>query len=626
MPLKSVHHSGVSGTAATADNRVINLNVSRAERDYFKTPSMETLLQALIDSISDARNVTVVSGVPGSGKSTLVDCLNDQARADWNICRIHARHAIGEKHILEYLNSFFHSEENLDLDRLSASMVKPATRRPVIIIDDADKLTTFALDTLFKLKMAVENQRGQLAIVLFAQPTIRPLLASPSLQRYDAIVRTIDLPALTSEQTVAYIERWLEVQGYKNALLLSPAQIQTLHKRSGGLPGRLNGLLEQCIDKQGQQNGLSGTAHGALPVVSGLVATSIAIGLVIVVIFWSLTEKNDDSAPVAPADRVSQSVPLADKTVETDNAEVATSEDGPATARDVMPPTQAVIAKPVQKGRDATVSPTSDKVGQQKTDTMAEAPDKRTSTAQAKPQATTQTTSTSLTPTMVEQERSESVSKVTSIPSKPAVQQQSAEMAQTSAGQTDNAAGEPPQSADIGQKQDGQAWLQAQSGEYYTVQLAASLDSDAIERFIKSQPDLPELHYVHIKQRNRDWYISLYGSYSDLALAQKAVNSLPESMRKNSPWIRRLAKLQSLVPDEAVSTVVIDTDAAGEIPAETREADTAATTTPDTAPAADDSAAAVTEPAAEAPPNPARVSPPLTDDGSADLVLPPVLE
>jgi hypothetical protein len=95
---------------------------------------------------------------------------------------------------------------------------------------------------------------------------------------------------------------------------------------------------------------------------------------------------------------------------------------------------------------------------------------------------------------------------------------------------------------------DGQAWLLAQDGAHYTVQLAASLDRAAIERFVDDQPGLPGLYYAHIRQRGRDWYISLYGAYAGLAEARAAVAGLPSAMRKNSPWIRRLARIQEMVP------------------------------------------------------------------------------
>jgi hypothetical protein len=107
---------------------------------------------------------------------------------------------------------------------------------------------------------------------------------------------------------------------------------------------------------------------------------------------------------------------------------------------------------------------------------------------------------------------------------------------------------------------DGQAWLSAQSPDEYTAQLAASLDSDAIERFIKDQPTVPGLHYVHIVQRGRDWYISLYGAFGSVGEAKAAIAELPSSLRKNAPWIRQMATLQKLLPQDDVDTNTNTTD------------------------------------------------------------------
>jgi len=646
MSLKSVQHSASSATATMTDNRVVNLNVSRADRDYFKTPSMEKLLESLIDSISDATNVTVVCGVSGSGKTTLIDWLNHQARPDWNICRIHARHTIGEKHILEQLNSFYHPEGNLVLEQLAARLAQTDTRRPVIIVDDADKLTTFALDILIRFKQAVENQRGQLGLVLFAQPVIRQLLAGPSLQRYDAIVRTVDLPLLTSEQTSGYIDRWIEVQGYTDSVQLTPAQKQALHKRSGGLPGKLNLLLEQQVDKQGRQEGQGGTGNGTLPVVSGLVATSVAIAIVIAVIFWSMSDEHDESAPTFTEGEVAQSIPPTDRpgesatkgSGEVDSEDPGVGVDGRAAAQEAAPHKQAVvIAKAPQKVNDKTVSPSSNSPAEAQATPITETSGKPTADIQDKPRLT-QPAETSPVVAKVEQARIEPVpaSTATVPQAKVAeavtdvVAQQPAEAMENPAEQVDEVAVERPQGTGDTPKQDGQVWLQSQSGENYTVQLAASLDSHAIERFIKSQPDLPELHYVHIKQRNRDWYLSLYGSYSSLSQARTAVDRLPESMRKNSPWIRRLAKLQGLVPDNEVTnnSATTKTRAAETAAASADVGAVAAESTPDAAAVVDDTVTGTTESAPVATPSstPADVPPQSVSDADADLVLPPVLK
>ena len=166
------------------------------------------------------------------------------------------------------------------------------------------------------------------------------------------------------------------------------------------------------------------------------------------------------------------------------------------------------------------------------------------------------------------------------------------------------------------------------------MQLAASLDSDAIERFIKNQPNMPELHYVHIKQRGRDWYISLYGSYSSYAQAKAAVDRLPSSMRKNSPWIRRLAKLQSLAPvadttaTEATGDVNEVISPSVETAAATPDVATDTESVSDLSPPVAESTGGETESTSstELPTTPAKPSPVISVDDDPELVLPPALQ
>jgi len=49
-------------------------------------------------------------------------------------------------------------------------------------------------------------------------------------------------------------------------------------------------------------------------------------------------------------------------------------------------------------------------------------------------------------------------------------------------------------------------------------------------------------------QKNRDgapWFALVYGSYDSRAAAMTASKSLPGSLRKNKPWIRKIGDIQA---------------------------------------------------------------------------------
>jgi len=91
--------------------------------------------------------------------------------------------------------------------------------------------------------------------------------------------------------------------------------------------------------------------------------------------------------------------------------------------------------------------------------------------------------------------------------------------------------------------------LRRQVPDDYTIQLAASASEKAIIRFIKKQPVLPELRYVHVKRRGSDWYVVLYGAYQSVSDARRVIKKLSRSLTKNKPWVRHTSALQKRLPE-----------------------------------------------------------------------------
>ena len=87
-------------------------------------------------------------------------------------------------------------------------------------------------------------------------------------------------------------------------------------------------------------------------------------------------------------------------------------------------------------------------------------------------------------------------------------------------------------------------WVKKQDPRHFTVQLARSKDMAWILKLAaSSQLDQPMIHY-QFHSKDDDWHVLIYGSFPTKAEAQKAIDSLPEAMRKWSPWIREFREVQ----------------------------------------------------------------------------------
>lgn len=94
-----------------------------------------------------------------------------------------------------------------------------------------------------------------------------------------------------------------------------------------------------------------------------------------------------------------------------------------------------------------------------------------------------------------------------------------------------------------------ETWLMAQKSSGYTIQLIGVRSEQSLLEFI-GQQNLPEkqpMAYYRTVYRGNSWYPLLYGVYPTAQQARKAIESLPETIRKMNPWIRRLSAIQKAI-------------------------------------------------------------------------------
>lgn len=94
---------------------------------------------------------------------------------------------------------------------------------------------------------------------------------------------------------------------------------------------------------------------------------------------------------------------------------------------------------------------------------------------------------------------------------------------------------------------DEQALLAPESG--YIVQLLGSHSSSGAETFRNQwQSQITgSLYRYQTTYKGKDWFVVVSGVYSSRAEARAAVNAMPASLRKQSPWVRPLGDVQKVI-------------------------------------------------------------------------------
>jgi general secretion pathway protein A len=133
-----------------------------------------------------------------------------------------------------------------------------AGQRVVLIVDEAQNLSTAALEQVRLLTNLETPTQKLLQIILLGQPELRDQLARPDLRQLaQRITARYHLDPLTAEESEAYVRhRWAVAGGGR--LPFTAASLRRLHQRAGGVPRLLNVIAERAL--------LAGYARGEQPI------------------------------------------------------------------------------------------------------------------------------------------------------------------------------------------------------------------------------------------------------------------------------------------------------------------------------------------------------------------------
>ena len=119
-------------------------------------------------------------------------------------------------------------------------------RHAVVVIDEAHLLEDSGLVEPLRLllNLTIDGQAA-FTLLLAGQPALLPMVA-----RHGALDERIDikvfLPALTPDETAAYVEHRLEAAGASRPIFEADA-LTTLHQLTGGIPRRINRLGDLAL-------------------------------------------------------------------------------------------------------------------------------------------------------------------------------------------------------------------------------------------------------------------------------------------------------------------------------------------------------------------------------------------
>jgi len=319
-----------------------------------------------------------LTGEVGTGKTTICRCLLEQVPDDTRIALI-LNPMLTPKELLATIceelgvqTDKIQDSSKALVDALNAFLLQQHSlgKRVVVVIDEAQNLSSDALEQVRLLTNLETSKNKLLQIILLGQPELRQLLQRQNLRQLaQRITARYHLEPLGETDTSAYVRHRMQVAGARRNPFRRSA-LRALYQRSGGVPRLINIIADRALAgayAREQDSIDAGLVHAAANEVQpseprvrtnpwpGLIAAISALLLAAVSIFmWGIPgveQQRDASAPKVSSEPLSGSSGRPDSNAggaESLNAATRTRPDTPQAATGAASPAAETTAGVVE--------------------------------------------------------------------------------------------------------------------------------------------------------------------------------------------------------------------------------------------------------------------------------------
>ncbi|HKJ10682.1 MAG TPA: AAA family ATPase [Gammaproteobacteria bacterium] len=215
------------------------------------TRAAEALHQALLER----RGIAMLTGEPGTGKTTLVGDLLNRIRSERMQSAVLTSTQLDTDDLLRMIAQAFELRSRSS-DRAATGAVidqflqrrAEAGQTTLLVVDEAQNLSVDALDALRLLNGGDDGAQPALDILLVGQGQLLEKLRLPELKLLSQrIVEAAHLGTLDPDETRAYIEHRLTHAGWQGKPQLTPDAYQLIRILSRGLPRYINKLCSRLL-------------------------------------------------------------------------------------------------------------------------------------------------------------------------------------------------------------------------------------------------------------------------------------------------------------------------------------------------------------------------------------------
>lgn len=224
-------------------------------RYLYMTAQHREALAHLVYGLNSEGGCILLTGEVGTGKTTICRCLLEQIPEQANVALL-LNPKLSEIELLETICDELHiiypdmdNSVKTYTDRIYEFLIASNRKneKTVLIIDEAQNLSSKVLEQLRLLTNLETNQRKLLQIIILGQPELLDILARPELRQLaQRITARFHLQPLTRGEVKAYVSHRLAIAG-QNIQLFPENSIKLLYKLSGGVPRLINTICDRSL-------------------------------------------------------------------------------------------------------------------------------------------------------------------------------------------------------------------------------------------------------------------------------------------------------------------------------------------------------------------------------------------